>query len=555
MLYLAAGSRHPKAQVASRWGCAAARAGGVSEDSRESETAIFVEIKSVLERMPANDCRERLQRQIAEKREEREALLQLMVERERTREAQKRLADAKARSEAREIELSSLRAAADGVARATVSQTDGPGQGVGLLAVPTIGYHPAALASEASVGAAKTQSQKMLLQLDVVRQERDSLIQQKRERTLRGQACERLGAPNNLHNRGAQSTTRTTGPMAVKQTLSGAVQELMGVTDTIALFRACATSSTFPESMVLDIEERDVIFGTGATGDALVRAGSIEQAGFYRELVGYDRCISKSDLLAYLSRDGKREVFGLLVAAADHRQDGRLGPDELVAIMGLCKHYVLTYGAHGHSVDFRTTILGPLALQINQQGALEPKDELGETGEVQEVMLTVMGVEHLPPTADGDLDACVYAYQRDFEPSAASPTTSVASFKNGERQTGAWYDALTTIAKGGERGGGGGDDPCCTHDCTCFICDCDCWLLVLLLPGDTPRKSSDGVQLALPMAAHTPLHARCPLLTISRRRAALVCCRHGSWSIWCWYDPINICFGKSGVKYSNGKSC
>ena len=26
------------------------------------------------------------------------------------------------------------------------------------------------------------------------------------------------------------------------------------------------------------------------------------------------------------------------------------------------------------------------------------------------------------------------------------------------------------------------------------------------------------------MAAHTPLHARCPLLTISRRRAALVCC-------------------------------
>jgi hypothetical protein len=215
------------------------------------------------------------------------------------------------------------------------------------------------------------------------------------------------------------------------------LQAMAAASDTISLFRRSTDAGvTCPASMTLDEDERDAIFGAD-TSDMILRRVSTSsnetQDGFYRDLMGYDRCISKRDLLAYLSRDGNREIFALFAAAADNRQDGRLGPDEIVAIMGMCKHYVETYAAYGLSVDFQTAILGPLALQVSESnGALE-HNELGTAVGVEEILLTVVGVEHLPPSEDGDLDACVYAYQRDFEMFAPAETSGGA-----EVQTGTW---------------------------------------------------------------------------------------------------------------------
>jgi hypothetical protein len=279
------------------------------------------------------------------------------------------------------------------------------------------------------------------------RQRAEVLLEEARELTAaRGEELERLRAAHRHHRSppSAAPSISGSGTRGVA-TVTAAPEDILAAADAVALWRAHihAGGVALPDSMVLDEDDLDTIFGSGANSDGgtLYRAGRASRDGFFAALAGQDRCISRADFLALASRvrPSEVELLALFVAAADgdvdlevaraaetqqqqqqQQQQGvvsggrvggdRLGPDELASALRLYAHYFRTHVPC--VVDFHTAVLEPLALHI--AGGDDDAVAADSKAVVEEVMLTVVGVEHLPPSADGDFDACVYAYQRDY---------------------------------------------------------------------------------------------------------------------------------------------
>ena len=256
------------------------------------------------------------------------------------------------------------------------------------------------------------------------REERDALLQ------LRHERAERLRAEAELEMARTRSAEKT-AQLAASQTklaqlkravspdvaldadgaaegLEGApeeVQLIAAVADTIQVYRRCVAATVvpvFPQSMTLERHELATIFGSPAgygLSDTATLAG-----GFFGALVGYDQCISREDLVAYISRITSSDVTRLLVAAADDRQDGRLAAADVVNIMRLFKHFFEHYALCERSAEFDVCMLEKIAAEVR---------ELDETGwtkaaEVSLLRLKVLSVEHLPATARNEV---AYTYQ------------------------------------------------------------------------------------------------------------------------------------------------
>ena len=105
-------------------------------------------------------------------------------------------------------------------------------------------------------------------------------------------------------------------------------------------------------------------------------------------------------------------MIALLLTMVEQPNTNQLGIHEFVAFLQMYKHFFQVY--FGTEADFGEEIVGKLAQQVQENATLEP-EELDEVADVEELWITVVGVEHLPLTADGEFDACVLVYQREFE--------------------------------------------------------------------------------------------------------------------------------------------
>eukprot|EP01048_Picozoa_sp_COSAG05_P008473 COSAG05_NODE_647_length_8113_cov_15.485900_2_plen_625_part_00 len=279
-------------------------------------------------------------------------------------------------------------------------------------------------------------------------------------------------------------------------------QATAAATDTIELFTACCETKPqrqFPYTMTLDTNERLFV-------EDIVRMAAHEELGEgvapLQPAIDTSITVRKATLLAYMARDafGKhpdiavnREVIALLLTAVEQPNTCQLGTHEFASFLQMYKHYIQVYC--GTEASFCDEIVRKLARQVQDNGVLQP-EELDEAAGVEEMWLTVLGVEHLPTTADCEFDACVLVYQRHFEAASDEEEDNDVGEQRGGAAWGTWgysekklgstgnVQGFPAAGSGGEvRFGQAQEDT----EATSFLCRA---------PGEVVLKLIDGSWLA-----------------------------------------------------------